>query len=367
MANIYKIGSNILRSAGGGGIWRPPAGGGNFTFDSNWSGTAPTNPGDAFSFTYSPGGLGFAADPRAKLFISGESDFTSNGTYARDSFTPSIQNNAAHDTSIKPVGSAGSLRQTWPTAGNNGCWWNNDPLFTGSGKFFIYSKRRYSMTYGSNNDNNYNAKEDRFWPAGGTGFDTPDTYFSQRPTSQNYTTEGVPDPQANGDGSRSYNALYQTNTWQTFRVFFQDCTGADVYDGILNAENMGMWAFIQAKRFRTKTAGLTASKARVFSAQFSGGGDGGDVYPPDGSTYNMSTYWGNDKFAHIFLSDMTSFQTALLPNNGTQYQHEIWLPTSGSDSTVGGASRLGSLNAYSGKAVWVCTEDYQHIRVGVYS
>lgn len=347
-------------------LYTQGGGGGSFTFDPGWSGTAPTADG-AFSFSYAPAGLGFAADPRAKLYIPGDTDFSNNTTYARDSFTPQIQDNAAHDTIIKPAGAAGSLRQTWPTAGNNGCWLNNDPLFTGNGKFFIYSKRCYSMTYGTNNSNNYNAKEDRFWPSGGGGFNTPDTYFSQRPTSQNYTTEGVPDPQANGDGSRSYDALYQTGVWQTFRLFFQDGSGADTYDGILNAENMGMWAFTQAKRFRTKTAGLTSNKTRVFAAQFSGGGDAGDVYPPNGSTYNLSTYWASDRFAHIFMSDMLVFQSALLPNTGTQYQHEIWLPTSGSDSTVAGTSRLGALNAYSGKAVWVCTENYQHIRVGVYS
>lgn len=345
---------------------RPPGGGSSFVFDSGWSGTPPVNPGDAFSFTYAPAGLGFLADPRAEIYIPGDVDFSSNTTYARASFTPQIQNNASHDTTIKPVGAAGSLRQTWPTAGNNACWFNNDPLFTGNGKFFIFSKRRYSMTYGTNNLNNYNAKEDRFWPAGGSGFDLPDTYFSERPTSQSYTTEGVSDPQANGDGSRSYDALYQTAIWQTKRLFFQDCSSADVFDGILNAENMALWAFIQAKRFRTKTAGLTANKTRVFPAQFSGGGDAGDVYPPDGSTYNLSTYWGNSRFAHVFMSNMQTFQTALSPSGGTQYQHEIWLPTSGADDGVAGVCRTGALQTFPGNAVWVCTENYQHIRVGVY-
>lgn len=361
--SLYKIGSNIIRASGGGGMFRQSSGGSGFTFDSGWTGSGTFADGQDVTLTRGAGGIGARTDERPLRWIPGDADMALDSTFSRDSSSlPSAQTNASWQSSVKPYSAAGgAITQLYPipaAADESNCYAGDLTDIGTAGKAYWNYWIRNTWNGASVGVNN---KMARIWNVG----QTASALFANASFSQAADIDG----DAGIDGSVSHQIPQPAaNTWYNYEHEFQECSGADVQDGIWQTYANGGAAFSDALRWITRHTGQAddSLKRLMHLSQFSN-------RPPPADGENLYYYgiYLTDTRLRVFISDESTFTTTVYSGGSilTHYR-EIQLPkaTGNSDTTLSIRLRAGTYSgSLSGKYLWAVFSDGTRSRVGQFT
>lgn len=364
--SLYRIGTSILRQAGGGGSWRTPSGVSGFTFDSDWSGSGDFTEGGIGQITRSIGGLVIPADPRPTFWAPLESGTSKDATYSRSTTAFSLEANCSIQSTTKPTNASGALSQqfvsgagTQPGGTNpDANWFSNSPIAVVTAKCYVSLAR-----YRDYDHTNMNGKNFRLWDAGGPGSVT-DIYTKDGFQFASFV-EGtaVDGTTQHGGSSAFYDPFPQAqNTWYQDEFIFKEGTTGNV-DGFIDLCRNGGWGYGASNRqWMTKPSDANLNKTQLYLSQYSATPTSA---PPNGShEFLCHLYVNADSLFRAFVSSESSYGSA---RSGTDLSitREIQLPVASSGSSTGVQLkfRFGSLSS-SGKYLWVVDDTETAFRVG---
>lgn len=327
----------------------------NVIFDSGWSGDGGDFVDGAIVYiNRAAADMNWPTDPRALLWIPGQSSFAADPAYSKAFATMVARNNCAVFTGSAPPGSVGCLRQSWPfTPEANHAFFQNDPIWSFStGQTYVQADRMFDATW----QFVYNAKSYRVWRP---QYGAPDCFALVASNSGAMTVEGFTavDDAMNPRGNHFITCNVTPNAWAKEEFVFKDSSD-NQFDGILRFYRNGGRAHDEAIGWKTQN-----------STGEPGFGTKGIGYLPQYSNPASTGMNAGDKHDHmcnIFISDsierivianeLTFTQQTMNGSNDPGVFREVQLPVinSGSSSRVGILIRKGRHAALggSGLAMW---------------
>lgn len=357
MANVYKIGSNILRSAGGGGIWRPPVGGGGstgFTFDSGFSGTGDFTNGQLVTVDRIAGGFGtkvLGAGP--KLFYDFNNSLSPDALSRDPSSDTGLETNIVRDTTVAPANQTSTMRKIWTYGSPNGSPAGTDGAIWPAGVtcvpdyLYIWARMYQSMSATEAeaarqalNGDNANVKGWRIWKdiGGPTATDFVRTYHGNVAD----WNPGMSAENLNlGEADLAYNPpdtsqAVNKQEWHVDEFLLKQSTDENTTNGYWYAGIKGKikpgnaaWDF---SAIATSTASRPGKQTLLFGEQIE---RSGYILANNQYTAYAQIYVDEDP-KRIVVSDKASWSIA-----STHTVHEIQIDTDWSDTSIGLALRQG--------------------------
>lgn len=328
-----------------------------FTFDPGWSGLGNFVDGQAVRISYASGGLSIPTDPRPFLWMPLETDAVIDPTYSRATSSPTLQINAAIQSSIKPVNAIGSLKQTYPVPAAAANWFSNEPFFTVNGNSLYLSRDCY-WNYPESAEN---GKMLRLWANYGQAGAT-DIYIKQG-FGQAAAIEGtaLTGYDIHGGNTPYYDPFPQDqNVWWTDEFIYKEGTTGN-QDGVLDLCRNGGWAFGSGNRnWITKPADANLNKIQAFLDQRS------NPTMPNGSGMFLCHLYVNtgSRFRVIVSTESVYFNARSATDRAVRRVPQLPIANSGSPNGCDLFFRKGVYLTLSGLYLWLIDDTETAYRVG---